>query len=192
MTATPATPATSATAGTPDRFPAVPVIETARLRLRGHRMADYAAYATFYASERAVHVGGPYPARHAWNSFAGDAGHWSLKGFGWWIVTEKGDDAALGTVGLHQPPQHPEPELGWTLFADAEGKGFAREAAEVVRDWAWARLGALSLVSYIAPGNGRSIALAERLGARLDRAAERPANAPDVLVYRHPGPEAAR
>jgi RimJ/RimL family protein N-acetyltransferase len=41
-------------------------------------------------------------------------------------------------------------------------------------------------VSYIDPGNARSIRLAERLGARLDRSAAK--SDPEDLVYRHEAP----
>jgi len=58
-----------------------------------------------------------------------------------------------------------------------EGRGYATEAALALRDWAF------SLVSYIAPGNAASVAVAERLGARLDPAA--PRTVPADLVYRH-------
>ncbi|MEM1345285.1 MAG: GNAT family N-acetyltransferase [Pseudomonadota bacterium] len=169
---------------------AAPSLTTERLCLRGHRLSDFDAYAAFYASERATHIGGPYTPSRAWASFAADLGHWVLMGFGWWIVTDKGDPGShpLGTVGLHCPPNHPEPEIGWTLFAGAEGKGFAHEAAAGVLAWGWQHRIATSLVSYIAPANARSIALAERLGAHLDAVAPKPAHAPDVLVYRHSVP----
>ena len=45
-------------------------------------------------------------------------------------------------------------------------------------------------MSYIAEGNARSVALAERLGAVLDLEAAAPeAPGKRVLVYRHPRPE---
>jgi RimJ/RimL family protein N-acetyltransferase len=74
------------------------------------------------------------------------------------------------------------------LQAEAEGKGYAHEAATVARDWVWANLAWPSMVSYIDAGNTRSTRLAERLSAALDEAAEQPAG-DDCLVYRHPTPE---
>jgi len=64
-----------------------------------------------------------------------------------------------------------------------EGRGYATEAALALRDWAFSTLKLPSLVSYIAPGNAASVAVAERLGARLDPAA--PRTVPADLVYRH-------
>ncbi|NEK55644.1 GNAT family N-acetyltransferase, partial [Rhizobium leguminosarum] len=64
-----------------------------------------------------------------------------------------------------------------------EGRGYATEAAFGLRNWAFATLKLPSLVSYIAPGNVASAAVAERLGARLDPIA--PRTDPADLVYRH-------
>ncbi|MGI9393987.1 MAG: GNAT family N-acetyltransferase, partial [Boseongicola sp.] len=89
------------------------------------------------------------------------------------------------------PEDWPEPEIGWTVWAaEAEGEGFAFEAAKAARDFAFRELGWTTAVSYIDDGNDRSVALAERLGAWRDDAAETPDNdEPPVLVYRHPVPE---
>ncbi len=67
---------------------------------------------------------------------------------------------------------------------EGEGKGYAFEAANAVLDWAFLTREMPTLVSYIAPQNARSIALAERLGATRDTEAKAP-NEGD-LVYRHP------
>ena len=103
-------------------------------------------------------------------------------------LTDRATGGYLGEVGLYQPAHYPEPELGWILMADAEGRGLAEEAARAVRAWAYASLGLETLVSYIARGNARSIRLAERLGAVAEPDA--PSSAPDAGVWRHPGPEA--
>ena len=86
------------------------------------------------------------------------------------------------------PRTYPEPEIGWILTAGAEGRGFAEEAARAVRAWAYGTRGIATLVSYIAPGNWRSIRLAERLGAVADPDAQ--SCGPDAAVWRHPGPGA--
>jgi RimJ/RimL family protein N-acetyltransferase len=52
-------------------------------------------------------------------------------------------------------------------------------------------IGWQEVVSYIAPENHRSIALAERLGAALDKNAPQPKPEKPCLVYRHPKPGVA-
>lgn len=165
-----------------------PVIDTARLRLRPHRIEDFEPFAALFASERSRHMGGPLPRRAAWHLFASDVGQWALLGFGAWAVERREDGALVGQVGLNKPDHFPERELGWLVFDGFEGRGFAEEAAIAAREHAYRRLGFGTLVSYIDPENARSIALAERLGAVRDTGAAVP-DAGD-LVYRHPAPEA--
>ncbi len=171
-----------------------PVIETERLTLRAPQPRDAEGFVAFYGTERAQFVGGPMMPRMAWNFFCTEIGHWAVHGFGMFTVTRNGDDRAIGLVGHWYPLGWPEKEVGWLMTdPDCEGQGFAREAAEAVVAHAFGPLGWNTVVSYIDPANARSIALAERLGARLDRDATPPTRkdpeAPDALVYRHPAPE---
>ena len=167
-----------------------PVLTTERLTLRAPKMADYPVFEAFYMSDRAKFVGGPGTRRTAWRAFAHVTGMWALKGCGCFVFTMKGDDAPLGMTGPWVPEDWPEPEIGWTVWtAEAEGKGYAYEAATAARDYAYDVLGWNTAVSYIDDGNDRSVALAERLGAWRDDDAEKPdKDDPPVLVYRHPAP----
>jgi RimJ/RimL family protein N-acetyltransferase len=168
--------------------PPIPVIETARLRLRGPEARDLPAYTAFYATDRSRWVGGPLDAREAWRGFAAMIGHWHLLGFGFFTVTRHGDDRAVGRVGCLFPAAWPEREIGWTMY-EGEGEGLAFEAAQAVRDFAFRQLGWPTAVSYIAPDNTRSRQLAQRLGCVLDLEAA-PLPFAEVEVWRHPAPEA--
>lgn len=161
-----------------------PRIETDRLVLRGHELADFDPYAGLFASTRAQYMG-TLKRRHAWYSFTSDVAQWALHGFGAWAITLKTNGAFLGQVAVLKPDHFPEPELGWFLIEEAEGKGFAHEAAQEAHQFAKSELKLKTLVSYIDPKNVRSIKLAERLGAQLDAAA--PKDDPNDLVYRHWG-----
>ncbi len=149
--------------------------------MRGQVEGDFAAYAEFYGSARAHFIGGPYSQEDTWRLFAADAGHWRLKGFGWWTVTENG--TPVGTVGIHHPPHQADPEIGWTLYDGATGRGLAREAAEAALGWAVAQLSLARLVSYIHTGNAASIRLAEALGAMREPVLA--AHYPNTAVYSH-------
>lgn len=162
-----------------------PVITTARLRLRGHTMADLDALCSLFETERAGFMGGPVPRKQAWRWLASEVAMWELMGHGaWGIETLDGD--FLGQVGLLKPPHFPEVELGWTVLQQAEGKGYAFEAALAAQHWAWEQ-GFETLVSYIDPANKRSIALAKRLGAIFDATAALPEGETpeETVVYRH-------
>ena len=159
-----------------------PIIETRRLLLRPHRKTDFEDYASMLASDRAIYMD-QLDRYHAWYSYAAEVGHWALMGFGPWALELKENNAFVGQVAILWHDHYPEPELGWLLFDKYEGKGLAFEAATAARNWAFETKIVNSLVSFIAPGNHRSIALAKRLGAVLDplgKAADQ-----SDLVYRH-------
>jgi RimJ/RimL family protein N-acetyltransferase len=132
------------------------------------------------------HLRDPTP-RKVWQIFAVEFFGWCLDGLGHWVI-ERRDGTALGVTGFSHPAYYPEPEMGWALYDGFEGQGYATEAARAARDWAQGRIA--SLVSYIAPGGARSIAVAERLGARRDGSATLPdgASPETCIVYRHWGP----
>jgi len=169
----------------------IPQIETERLILRAPCQQDFQPVADFYASDRSRFVGGPKPLGGAWHFLTFMIGHWAMRGFGMWTVTEKGNDAGCGLVGLYYPVGWPEKELGWHLWdQQTENRGIATEAAQAAQRFAFASLGWATLVSYISPDNTRSIALAKRLGAILDPDADQPEGAL-CQVYRHPNIETA-
>ncbi len=167
----------------------IPTLETERLILRPPALDDYPVVRDFYASDRSKMVGGPINPRRAWLALASAIGHWSLRGFGRWVLDAKDGETALGLVGLHHPEGWPEPEIAWTLWRDdAEGKGYAFEAAQAARAHAYDTLGWTTAVSLIDPENSRSVALGERMGVRFESVFEHPDYGP-LNVWRHPSPE---
>ena len=162
-----------------------PRLETERLVLRAHRIEDFERLAELYEQPRSKFIGGPLPRAQVWTNFAADIGHWVLLGFGVWAVELRESGTYVGQVGLTHPDNYPEGELGWLLWEEFEGKGYAFEAAMRAREFAFSTLDWKALVSYIDPDNLKSIRLAERMGAALDRKAKTPNNDP-TLVYRHP------
>ena len=165
-------------------------LQTARLILRKPNSADWPAFRDFMMSERAAHFHQNGNLGGIWRSFAAELGHWDFFGYGMWTVTLRGNDDALGLIGPWTPPDWPEAEIGWMIFGDSiEGTGIATEAARATLTHAFNVLGWHTAVSYIAPENTRSVALAERLGATRDPAAKAPAAYPDSLVWRHHAPQ---
>ncbi len=159
----------------------IPTIATTRLRLRAPRIADFEAYAAITTSSRGSLIGGPFTREEAWLDFSQLVAGWILRGFGLWSVETLAGETLVGFVMLNHEFGDDEPELGYLLVTEAEGKGYASEAAQAARHFAFGILKWPSVVSYIDPGNARSIALVERMGATLDTAA----SDADLLVYRH-------
>jgi RimJ/RimL family protein N-acetyltransferase len=166
-------------------FPALaPVIRTERLTLRPYRREDFGQLCEVYASERSCYVGGPLPPAEVWKGFMNGIGHWPILGMGCWAVDLTATGECVGEVAVCQPPEYPEPELGWLLLNGREGNGYAFEAALAAKAYATDVRRVPSLVSYIDPDNIPSQRLAERLGGRRHMAAPTP-NGDSCLVYRY-------
>ncbi|MEY1554639.1 GNAT family N-acetyltransferase [Yoonia sp. R2331] len=179
----------SATGAAHDRVVAttatLPRIETARLVLRAPRLADWASLEPIFTTERATHIGGPMTAEDAWLDFNQLVAGWVLRGHGALTITRRDDDdTPLGLVLLGHEFGDPQAELGWLLTTDAEGQGYATEAAAALRDWGFDLLGQAGFVSYIADGNATSVKVAARLGAT--RTGHHP-QAQDVAIYGYGG-----
>lgn len=167
---------------------AIPTLTTKRLILRAPGPQDAPAFAAFYASDAARFVGGPMTEAETWRYLCQVIGHWTMRGYGRWIVTTRDDDIAIGLVGLHNPLDWPEAEVGWYIWSGT-GKGYATEAGTAARDYAYDTLGWSTAVSMIAPGNDASVRVATHMGAWRDGDYHHPVHGA-MAVYRHPNPAA--
>ncbi|MEM9972845.1 MAG: GNAT family N-acetyltransferase [Pseudomonadota bacterium] len=167
----------------------IPSFEEGRLIYRAPRLSDFEAYAAFRGSPRSKGVGGPYLRSSAFQSLAALIGHWHLRGFGRWMIEDRDTGAPLGIVGPMHPDGWPEPEIAWSVFEAAEGRGVAYEAARFSLRYAYEVLGWSTAISCSMPDNTRSIALAKRLGATYERDFVNPEFG-TLQVWRHVGPEA--
>jgi RimJ/RimL family protein N-acetyltransferase len=167
---------------------AVPVaataLDTPRLRLRIFTDADWGPYAAICADAEVMrHVGNGRAQKpeEAWRSMAMFLGHWQLRGYGMWALEQRDGGRLLGRVGFHHPPDWPDFELGWLLGREYWGHGYAREAASVALNHAFAALKRERVISLIRPDNQRSIAVAEAIGERLHGRVE--LSGSEALVY---------
>jgi RimJ/RimL family protein N-acetyltransferase len=165
----------------------VPVIETERLRLRGHRPADFSACAALWADPIVTRytVGKPLSEEEVWARMLRYAGHWAWMGFGFWLIEERATSSFVGEMGFAdlrremQPSLHGVPELGWVLAPPHHGKGYATECVRAALSWAegmftaeWRASGPpiapelrfARTVCIIHPDNVRSIRVAAKCG----------------------------
>ncbi len=160
-------------------------IETPRLILVAPQAHHLEAYVAYCASARARFVGGPFDAAKAFDKLCSMAGHWTLRGFGRYVITLKESGQAIGHVGALQIDDAELPEMTWTLWPDdAEGRGYAFEAATAYLAQAKRAVGVDEMLIRIAAGNARSSKLAERLGASVDTTIKAAAWMGDGLTYR--------
>jgi RimJ/RimL family protein N-acetyltransferase len=154
---------------------AVPVLETARLRLRAHRIEDHAARTAILSDPEVTrYLGGrPLTGEEVWRRLLQFIGLWNLLGYGYWAVEEKDTGLYVGDIGFADFHRDMQPslvdmlEFGWVLATHAHGKGYASEAVAAATAWGAQYFGALRAVCIISPENLASIRVAEKAGFRL-------------------------
>lgn len=157
----------------------IPVLETARLVLRGHKIEDFEDAAAMWADPQVTrHIGGrAFSREESWARLLRYIGHWQLLGYGFWAVIEKASGRFVGEVGFadfkrdFDAPQDLEltgnhPEIGWALASAFHGKGFATEAVLAALGWGDRHLADTRTVCLIDPDNLTSRRVAEKAGYR--------------------------
>lgn len=88
-------------------------------------------------------------------------------GFGAYIIVEQSTNEVIGYCGLFYVPdvngKH-EVAIGYRLARSKWGSGYASEATQVVKDYAFNHLNLSRLIATIDPENSASIRVAEKLG----------------------------
>jgi RimJ/RimL family protein N-acetyltransferase len=153
---------------------AVPVLESERLILRAHRIEDFDDCAAMWGDPGVTrHIGGrPSSREEVWTRILRYLGHWSLLGFGYWVIEDKATGRFVGEVGFAdfkremEPSLDGAPEIGWALAPWAHGRGLATEAVRAVVAWGATHFGARRTVCLISPENLASIRVAQKCGYR--------------------------
>ncbi len=151
--------------------PAAPELQTDRLILRPHRIADYEDCCRLTSDPEAVRTiyRQPMSREDTWNRLLRFAGHWSLLGYGLLLVEERASRRVIGEVGIADFHRglgedfDPWPEFAWMIASDVHGRGFATEAAMAILAWMEANFAPELLVCIIDPNNAPSLRVAEKL-----------------------------
>ena len=149
----------------------VPIIETERLRLRGHCPEDLSECAAMWADPTVTrYIGGkPFSREDVWARMLRYTGHWSWLGFGYWAIEERATGHFLGEVGFADFKRGIEsiegaPEIGWAFAVRAQGNGYATEAVRSALQWGDAQFDRGRTVCMIRPDNMASLRVAARCG----------------------------
>lgn len=147
-------------------------VDTPRLSLRRHALADFADSAAMWADPIVTrHIGGrPFSPEECWSRLLRYVGHWHVLGYGYWVIREKATGRFVGEVGFADfqreiDPPLGAPEAGWALAPWAHGKGLATEALAAALRWADAHFAPpAKTVCIIDPPNLASVRVAEKCG----------------------------
>lgn len=154
-------------------MPAVPTIETPRLRLRDWRDGDVEAWIAMNADPRVTEfLGKTYSREQSESTARTMCEQLSRNGYGWWAVEIRDVDAFVGAIALQpvpfQAPFTPAYEVGWRFSAANWGRGYATEGARAALDFAFNELQWPEVVAFTASTNLRSQRVMERLGMTHD------------------------
>jgi len=150
----------------------IPVLETKRLRLRGHEPRDFTEAFAMWSDPVVVRfIGGkPNTEQQVWSKQLAYAGLWTRLGFGYWAVEEKETGKFVGELGFADfkreltPSIQGVPELGWAFVTRVHGQGYATEGVQAAIAWGDQHLKSKRTVCMIDPENVASQRVAQKCG----------------------------
>ena len=152
--------------------PVIPIVTTARLRLRPFAAVDAATVVAlagdWEVARFLLHVPHPYPPELAVAWIASHAETWLAGGGPTWAIARAADDELLGTVSLRWTARHARAELGYWLGRAHWGQGYALEAAGAATAWAFEHLEVGRVHAQHLGGNHRSARTLRALGMQLE------------------------
>lgn len=163
-------------------------LESDRLVTRFLQLSDADIWEDFYTREEnskyLLNLGGATPKENARLAVERQLKRYKQKTYGLQALIEKSTGQLIGQCGLLSQDVNGsvELEVGYQLFNDYWGKGYATEAAQLFRDYGFRDLSARSIISIIDVENLPSQAVAERNGMKC--AEQIKYLGFDVFVYR--------
>ncbi|ODT83354.1 MAG: hypothetical protein ABS76_03020 [Pelagibacterium sp. SCN 64-44] len=144
------------------------LFETERLILSGWRMDQVDDLVALHGNpdiSRYLSVdGAPWTREQAETAVA----HWielfDKHQFGKLRLRRKSDGVFIGRAGFGVYPPTGEPEIGYALFEDFHGAGYAKEAAAGLRDWFFASGKGEHFIGMADIRNAPSLAVLEKIG----------------------------
>ena len=145
------------------------VMETERLILREYTEEDFAGLFEILSDpETMQHYPKPYDEAGTKRWLDWSMENYRRYGFGLWALTLKETGEFIGDCGLtlQNIDRESLPEVGYHIHKKHWRKGYAKEAASAVRDWAFANTTYDTLYSYMNTTNVASYATAASIGMK--------------------------
>ena len=144
-------------------------LETERLFLRKMTVEDFnSLYAVLSDSDIMQHYPYTFDEERVQAWIERNRARYQQYGFGLWAVCLKDTGEMIGDCGLTLQNIYGKqlPEIGYHIRKDQQHKGYAKEAAAAVRDWAFKTTSYPALYSYCKYTNIPSIKTAESIGMK--------------------------
>ena len=155
------------------------ILETKRLFLREMTMSDLdALFAVLGDKEIMQHYPYTFDEERVRSWIERNMDRYKNDGFGLWAVCLKDTGEMIGDCGLtlQNIDGTMLPEIGYHIRKDQQRKGYAKEAAMAVRDWAFGNTEYPALYSYCKYTNVGSFKTAESIGMHFEKEYEDEAN----------------
>jgi ribosomal-protein-alanine N-acetyltransferase len=144
------------------------LLETERLVLSGWRMDQVDDLVRLHGTHNVAR----YLTSHGrpWTQAEAEAAvaHWielfETRKLGKMRLTRKSDGRFIGRAGYGIYAPTGEPELGFALFEEHHGRGYATEAATALRDWIFRETDAPQFIGMADTRNGPSLAVLGKIG----------------------------
>jgi ribosomal-protein-alanine N-acetyltransferase len=144
------------------------LLETERLVLSGWRMDQLddllRLHGTVAVARYLTLSGEPWSEAQARTALAGWIELFETRRLGKLRLTRKSDGAFIGRAGYGIYPPTGEPEIGYALFEDHHGQGYATEAAAALRDWIFRETEASHFIGFADTRNAPSLAVLRKIG----------------------------
>ena len=146
------------------------ILETKSLLLREMIPDDFQALLRVLGDPETMwHYPYTFDGQHVRDWIERNMNRYRKDGFGLWAVCLKDTGEMIGDCGLTLQNIKGEilPEIGFHIRRDCQRKGYAKEAARAVRDWAFRNTDYPALYSYCKYTNEPSFRTAESIGMRF-------------------------
>jgi RimJ/RimL family protein N-acetyltransferase len=94
--------------------------------------------------------------------------HWHERGCGHWAVVTQEDNMVIGWTGLEYLPELEQTEVAYLLSVQAQGRGYATEAARAAVEFGFGTCHLSVLIGLVHPENAASIRVLEKCGLVLN------------------------
>ena len=148
-----------------------PTFETERLRLRPFRTSDAKALHALYGDAENLRYWGTDPSPDLDSTRKALRWHISFHPFQYalWAIEEKKSRKLIGMINYHRRDRRERRvDVGWLILPAQQGKGYMTEAGRVLIGHLVGKLKVHKVEALIRADNKPSIALAKRLGFRLE------------------------